>query len=203
MFQKFRKYFIEQNCFTVNQIRLVFPNFDVKNLTRWQNQAYILKLKNGLYTFPEHVDKPSIVLYFANRIYNPSYISLQYALNYYGVIPEFTPDITSISTLKTNRVTNSLGNFDYKHVKTSLFFGYEIKKADGFEVLFASIEKAIVDFFYLFPEYNNETEILNLRFDEEILKKSLRVKVLDQYAQKTENKQLIKRIQIMKKTYGL
>lgn len=203
MFQEFRNSFIGQACLSIHQIKLVYPNFDTKNLTRWQKRGYIIKLKNGLYTFPEYVEEPSIVLFFANIIYSPSYVSLQYALNYYGIIPEFTPNITSVSTLKTNSFTNSLGYFDYKHVQPNLFYGYESKKTANFEVLFASPEKAIVDFFYLYPEYNNEIEIFELRFDEEILNKTLNLKKLNQYVELAENKQLAKRIQIMIKVYKL
>lgn len=203
MYQQFRLAFREQKCFSVNQVKLMFPGFDTKNLNRWQKQGYLIKLRNGLYTLSELAEESSVNLYYANRIYKPSYVSLQYALNHYGVIPEFIPVITSVSTLKTNHFSNQAGDFSYKHIKPAFFFGYESKKADNFEVLFASLEKALLDLFYLYPEYNDEKEIENLRFDSGILRKTMNVKKLDAFVSLSNNNQLAKRIQMMKNVYEL
>lgn len=203
MFQDFRSALIDQICFSHNQIELVFPGFDKKNLSRWQKKGYIIKLRNGLYTFPEFVDKPGFNYYFANRIYQPSYISLHYALNFYGVIPEVIKRITSVSTKKSMQFNNTAGVFVYQTVKPNIFFGYEIKEFDQVGVNIACIEKAIIDFFYLFPFYNSTEEIENLRFDNDILKNDVKLDKLNDYLLIINQKSLNQRISLMKKVYGL
>ncbi|MEK7120088.1 MAG: hypothetical protein AAB824_00935, partial [Patescibacteria group bacterium] len=54
-------------------------------LHRYKKQGFILQLKQGLYVFPD-ILPPDV--YIANKLYSPSYISLEFALSYHGVIPE-------------------------------------------------------------------------------------------------------------------
>jgi len=203
MFYDFRNTFFQQVCFSHHQIELVFPKFDNKNLSRWQHKGYIIKLRNGLYTFPEHLDKPGMNLYVANRIYQPSYISLHYALNFYGIIPEVINRVTSVSTLKSKQFSNKLGEFSFQSVRPKLFFGYEIKRTDHWDIQMACPEKAIIDLFYLYPIYKTPEEIENLRFDRSFLKSSINVKKLDDYQYNINNKSLSQRLELMKKVYAL
>ncbi|MFO7791084.1 MAG: type IV toxin-antitoxin system AbiEi family antitoxin domain-containing protein [Bacteroidota bacterium] len=200
---EFRNKFFKQYCFTNHQVELLFPGFDTKNLFRWQQKGYILKLRNGLYTFPEHLSIPGFNLYLANKIYNPSYISLQFALNFYGIIPEIVMRISSVSTLKTKKFVNRAGTFEYRNVKPQLFFGYEIKKSKELHILIAEPEKAIIDLLYLNPFYNNEKEMRLLRCNDKILKQIIHLDKLLEYAENTNNKMLVKRIHIFKNVYNL
>lgn len=203
MFIEFRNIFFEQFCFSNHQIELVFPKFDLKNLSRWQKKGYLVKLRNGLYTFPEHTQKHGFNMYVANKMYQPSYISLHYALNFYGIIPEVINKVTSVSTLKSNQFDNSIGEFSFQSIQPKLFFGYETKKTDSFDLLMACPEKALIDFFYLNPMYNTSEEIIQLRFDNTILKESVNIQKLDAFIKKINNNSLSKRIEIMKKVYEL
>ena len=203
MFYNFRNTFFEQFCFSNHQIELVFPKFDKKNLSRWQQSGYIIKLRNGLYSFPEHLGKPGMNLYVSNRIYQPSYISLHFALNFYGIIPEVINRVTSISTLKSKQFKNALGEFSFQSVQPKIFFGYEIKRTDQWDVQMACPEKAIIDLFYLYPIYNTAEEIELLRFDQSILKDIVNVPKLDDYLLKISNKSLSHRIGLMKQVYTL
>jgi hypothetical protein len=80
-------------------------------------------------------------------------------------------------------------------------FGYEVKKFGRWEIKIAEPEKAIIDLFYLYPFYNNEFEIEELRFDRDMLK--LDVNKLHHYVQKFKIKALENRIKIMIKVYDL
>lgn len=77
-------------------------------------------------------------------------MSTEYALGFYDLIPEKVEDVTSITTKKTAKFTNAFGTFLYQHVKTDLFFGFtQIEDENGFPVLIAEPEKAMLDFIYL------------------------------------------------------
>lgn len=119
-------------------------------IERWRSKGFLIKLKKGLLVLNEDDRRvnPSRQ-YIANRVYAPSYISLEYALSYYGIIPERTSDLTSIATRKTFRLANSLGVFSYQHVKTAAFRGFiAVKDEAGLNFFIAEPEKAIVDFLY-------------------------------------------------------
>lgn len=149
-FQPFYKKIREfRPIFTLDDLRVIFSDQPIlsKQLSRWQENGYILKLKNGVYLFDDYKDKVHPFL-IANLLYQPSYISLESALYEYGFIPDVTQGITSISTKKTWQ-TNILGSkFDYKKIKRDCFIGYGAKKYLNYDVLMAEPEKAIVDFFY-------------------------------------------------------
>jgi predicted transcriptional regulator of viral defense system len=201
MFYDFKNIFFEQHCFSHHQIGLVFPKFDNKNLSRWQQKGYIIKLRNGLYTFPEHLDKPGFNLYVANRLYQPSYVSLHYALNFYGIIPEVINRVTSVSTLKSKQFTSQLGEFSFQSVQPAMFFGHEIKKNNFFDVQMATPEKAIIDLLYLYPFYKTAEDIEQLRFDKSILKNTINLKKLDAFLQKLNSSTINNKITLLKKVF--
>lgn len=120
-------------------------------LNRWQKKGLILKLKRGIYLFNKNDRKtnPSLI-FVANQLYAPSYVSLEFALNYYDLIPERVVDVTSVSTKKTVRFKNELGVFIYQHIKPEAFKGFKLTKDErGLPLLLADPEKAVVDFLYL------------------------------------------------------
>ena len=139
-------------CFSIQQVYSWQPNFDRNNITRWIKKRYLIRLRQGYYTFPEHIENTGNLYFFANRIYFPSYISLHSVLSYYGMIPEAIVQITSVTTLKTMNFTNEAGQFTYKSIKNSLYDGFQLlDTGNGRSVNFASPEKALFDLFYLFP----------------------------------------------------
>ena len=118
---------------------------------RWHKKGLIIKLKRGVYLFNASDRKvdPSLI-FLANQLYAPSYVSLEFALNYYGLIPERVADATSVSTKKTMRLKNELGVFIYQHIKPEAFRGFRMLKEErGSSLLLAEPEKAVVDFLYL------------------------------------------------------
>jgi hypothetical protein len=120
-------------------------------LTRWQKKGLIVQLKRGVYVLNKDDRKvdPSR-FFFANQLMWPSYVSLESALSYYSFIPEAVADVTSVTSKKTSRFKNGLGQFIYQHVKPQAFKGYHsFKDEAGMTVFIAEPEKALVDFLYL------------------------------------------------------
>ncbi|GFP21182.1 hypothetical protein HKBW3S06_00408 [Candidatus Hakubella thermalkaliphila] len=103
------------------------------------------KLRNGLYALTSNL--PSELL-IANKLYQPSYISLEYALSYHHLIPETVYTITSATTKPTREFEALDKIYHYYKIKREAFLGYEPKKIDGVTVLIAEPEKALVDYLY-------------------------------------------------------
>ena len=135
--------------FSSNNIRSLFGVSAVAAsalLHRYKKQGFILQLKRGFYVFPDFLP-PDV--YVANKIYAPSYVSLEFALSYHGVIPETVYEITSVTT-KTTRRFETLGKvFSYRKIKRDAYTGYEIQKQKGLSFYIADAEKAFVDTNYL------------------------------------------------------
>ena len=191
-------------CFNIHQVYAWKPDFDRNNFVRWANKGLLIRLRQGYYTFPEYKSKPDFALYFANRIYRPSYVSLHTALAFYGMIPEAVVQITSVTSLKTASFNNDFGEYDYKSVKEELMFGYDLKPiADGRTFQLARPEKALLDLLYLYPFYNTGQELEDLRLDEDFLQDDLNRKLLEEYMLKFENKALENRVQLLINNYRL
>jgi len=120
-------------------------------LSRWRQKGLIIKLKRGAYILNEADRKYNLSLQFiANQLYGPSYVSVEFAFNLYGLIPEKVSDVTSVTTRKTMVIKNDLGIFSYQHIKPDAFRGFKLLKEDsGLTVFIAEPEKAVVDFLYL------------------------------------------------------
>lgn len=104
-----------------------------------------LKVRNGLYAL--RTDLPSD-LAIANRLYAPSYISFEYAMSRYGLIPESVYAITSATTRITRTFSVNNKNFEYARIKKKAFRGYKAEKNEGATILIADPEKAFVDYYY-------------------------------------------------------
>jgi predicted transcriptional regulator of viral defense system len=200
----FRQKLFESVCFTPNQIEVWFPDFNRNNLTRWIKKGLLIRLRQGLFTFPEYTTSKDYVYYFANRIHQPSYISLYTALSFYGMIPETIVPITSITSIKTAVFKNKCGEYSYRSIKKDLFFGYDLKVINGGQAIkLATAEKALLDLFYIYPFYRAETDMLNLRFNEEFLKDSLNIELLLDYASRYKNKSFQQRLNVFINAYNL
>jgi predicted transcriptional regulator of viral defense system len=203
-FETFRQAFFKQICFTSGQVFAWYPEFDKNNLWRWNKKGYLLKLRQGYYMFAEHSDLPDIDYYVANCIYKPSYISLHTALAFFGLIPESVIQIVSITTLKTSLFKNEIGSFSYKRIKESLFWGYDYLEFSGNRTVMMAIpEKALLDLLYLYPFYQTEKEILDLRLNEDILSESIDYEKLHSFLLLYKSKKLDKQVNILRKVYNL
>jgi len=191
-------------CFNIHQVYAWKPGFDRNNFVRWVKNGLLIRLRQGYYTFPEYKSKPDFVLYLANRIYRPSYVSLHTAMAFYGMIPEAVVQFTSVTSLKTASFNNDFGEYVYKSIHQKLMFGYDLKPvADRWTLQLASPEKALIDLLYLYPFYNTGQALEDLRLDEAFLQDDLDRKLLEKYTLKIKNNALENRVQLLINTYGL
>jgi len=126
---------------------------------RYAKRGVFTKLRNGLYCLP---DQHPSELAVANRLYEPSYLSFEFVLSYYHLIPEAAYTITSATSRPTRTLTVLGKTFEYHRLKKSAFTGYEPVKVGAETVLMATPEKAVVDTLY-FVDLKKKT--LNERLD--------------------------------------
>lgn len=139
-----------------------------KKIMQLVEKNYLLRLKKGLYVSSVFVDKTNQRLYLeflANIMRFPSYLSLEYALSEYGLIPEGIMGLTSV-TVKSGRIfANPLGTFIYKSLKPEFFFGFKTKDFFGQKINMATPAKAIFDFLYLRRMENLKTDLVQTRIN--------------------------------------
>ena len=191
-------------CFSYDQVYSWQPSFDRNNLSRWIKRGLLIRLRQGLYTFPEYKGKPDYPWYFANRIYRPSYISLHSALSFHGIIPESVIQITSVTSLKTAYFVNPFGEYSYKTLNKELMFGYVLMPlSDGRSMQIANQEKALADLLYLYPEYHRAQDMVDLRLDEDYLQNEFKKNLFQDYISRFKSKVLKKRASQLFIAYGL
>jgi len=180
--------------FSLNEIRNIEPDFYRPRLNEWQDKGYIKKVIRGYYIFSDLKLSEEVLFKIANRIYLPSYISLESALSYYHLIPESVYGITSISTRKTYHFPTSIGEFIYRTLKPPLFFGYDLIKFQEKYLKMASTEKALLDYFYLHPDIETEQDFESLRINKEMFFEQMDEKKLMSFLGKFNQKKLTGRI---------
>ncbi|HEX4045359.1 MAG TPA: hypothetical protein VHZ76_06825 [Gammaproteobacteria bacterium] len=120
-------------------------------ITEWLKSGDLIRIKKGLYIFgPEIASTPYSLEVLSNLIYGPSAISLQYALAYYGFIPERVTVVTSITNKRNKSFVTPVGKFTYRYLSPTKY-PVEIMLADHKQkkFLIASPEKALCDHIYL------------------------------------------------------
>lgn len=111
-------------------------------------QGAIVRVKKGLYIFGDRYRRgPYSREILANLIYGPSYISLDYALHYYGLIPERVETVTSVTTGRSREFASPVGRFSYRTIPLAAFrTGMDrMELAEGRSCLMAIPEKALAD----------------------------------------------------------
>jgi predicted transcriptional regulator of viral defense system len=79
-----------------------------------------------------------------------SYVSLQSALAYYGMIPEYVPVTTSVTTKRPTHWETPIGIFSFRHIQVDFFDGDRLENiGEGQQAFIASPEKALLDLIYL------------------------------------------------------
>lgn len=167
-----KRYFI----FSLNDLLILFPKGDKKTiqnqLTEWVKRRYVSRLKRGLYELTEKVPPDAVIpdLFVANRLYSPSYVSLETALSIYNIIPEVAFGVTSVTTNVTRVFKNIHGQFKYFSCQPKAYTGYRIQEYSGFKVAIAEKEKAVVDFLYFRFNAHYEPDFDEERMDKEIIR---------------------------------
>lgn len=138
----------------------------LKNLV---DKDFLIKLRRGFYLpgrayCEERISEFTI----SNLLYGPSYVSLESALSYYGLIPEGVYEITAINHYRTKRYQTPIGRFSYRKIPLYAFpAGLTTAKSTG-NFIIASIEKALTDKLYLDGPVNLSVTYLteSLRIEE-------------------------------------
>ncbi len=159
-------------------------------ISGWLKSGDLVRVKKGLYVFGNNA---ALTAYskeiLANLIYGPSVISLEYALSYYGFIPERTITLTSITNKRDKSFSTPIGDFTYRYINQKKYpVGIEIMQTSITKKFFmASPEKALSDHIHLVDKHlklttTEEIEsylLYDLRIDEHALS-SLRLNRLNE-----------------------
>jgi predicted transcriptional regulator of viral defense system len=175
-----RQKLADLKVFSVEDLYIVDPAFRLETLYEWEKKHWVVKLRSKKYIFADYNPTGYDLYLIGNKLYEPSYISLELTLNHYGVIPEAVMRVTSVTTNKTLNVETPVGIFDYKTLSPRLFFGYQLITSGSTTYKIASLEKAIIDYMYLNPQVVSAVDIEALRFNTELLKERLDVAMLEQ-----------------------
>lgn len=114
-------------------------------LERYAKTGLFIRLKKGLYACADNLPSDEEL---ANLLYRPSYISFDYALAHYNIIPESVYSVTSATTKPTRDFFVGEKAFSYHAIKKKAFTGYGPQRKEGRVVLMAEPEKALADFLY-------------------------------------------------------
>ncbi|MFH0735549.1 MAG: hypothetical protein V1773_11740 [bacterium] len=185
-------------AFTLTDINKLSGKVYYPQLFEWQKKGYIKRIANSLFVFEDTNLDEMKLFYLANRIYEPSYISLESALSYYGFIPEAVYNITSVSTKKTNIFNNQGIVFSYKTIKYNLNWGYNLVPWENTIIKMAEPEKALLDYFYLNAKIKTLDHIYGLRFNNYSINEKVNWEKLANYLSLFNNKSLSKRINLLK-----
>jgi len=150
-----------------------------KKIQRLEKKAIVRKLIKGKYWFSLNRFNDFKT---ANFLFQPSYISLESALSFYGIITGFTYKITSLTTNKPRSFIFDEKDFFYSHINPNFFWGYEKKE----DFLIAEKEKALLDFLYF------HTKGLRTFDKEEMDFSEIDSKKLIIYGKKFKNNKLLK-----------
>ncbi len=185
--------------FSLNDIKKIEPSFQRRRLNEWQDKGYIQKIIRKYYIFSDIATNEQIIFLIANKIYPPTYISLEMALSFYGFIPESVYGITSVTSKHTHKFHTLKGDFIYRHLKPELFFGYQLMDYQNHSFKIAEPEKAVLDFFYLNPNLKTKNDFYELRFNKEEFLQKVNLNKLREYLKSFSSKSLEKRITLFLK----
>lgn len=149
-----------------------------KKIQRLEKKGMIKKLIKGKYQFLMNSVND---FRLANFLYQPSYISLESALSFHGILAGFPYQITSLTIKKSRSFNVDNKDFQYSHLSQNLFWGYEKKE----DFLIADKEKALLDYLYF-----GLKGLRNLDFDELEIKE-INKKRLFAYGKQFKNHKLL------------
>jgi predicted transcriptional regulator of viral defense system len=194
-FREFEYRIRDLPAFNLNDARKLDPDFHRQQLNYWLNHGYIKSLAGGYYILADRAIDESFLFMAANKIYEPSYVSLESALAYYQVIPESVLGVTSISSRKTKQFESIWGVFSYRSVKPQYMIGYRVMNSSpGKKFKIASLEKAILDYLYLNSDIRSWEDFDGLRWNKLQLSSLLDQTTFTRYVRIFEKKSLQNRV---------
>lgn len=140
---------IEQEVFDYTQLMSVLVEYKKPRdvVTSLIKTEQIIRIRKGLYIFGKTWRRKVIEReMLANLIFGPSVLSLDYALSYYGLIPERIEELTSITSGRSRVFNTPIGIYSYTQLGVKkLSFGYSIQKSSDSSWLIATPLKALFD----------------------------------------------------------
>ena len=118
-------------------------------ITKLVKNREVIRVKKGVYVFgKEYRQRPVSLEVLANLIYGPSYVSYEYALAYYNLIPEAVERVTSVCSKRNKEFTTPVGTFVYQYISPKHYpIGITLEHIDEHtHFLIATREKALADF---------------------------------------------------------
>lgn len=168
--------------FSVDNLKLLdIPLYHLRiALSRLEKSGRIIRLKKGLYTATTYFDKmrsnrklTMFTEFIAGKIYEPSYLSLDYVLYEHNVLTDIPTNYTSMTRKKTYTAANEIGVFMYHKIKDVLFCGFTPEHYNGFVYYKATRTKALFDYLYLRKHMIiNEKAAHELRLNIDVFRKS-------------------------------
>jgi len=185
----FLRHFDKRQIISTQNVRNKFGNIDRHHFSVWVKKGWLVAIKKGFYALPQ---KDLDVHLIANRV-NKSYISLEYALSFYQIIPEITRVITSVSCERAEKFENDFGTFSYYKIKSDLFTGYVKRESKLKDVFFkiASPEKALFDLVYFRDDLRSKNDLIELRLN---LEKKIDLRKVYSYVELIQSKIIKKRL---------
>jgi len=150
------------------------PDRQFSLLKRAVAAGEVVRIHRGLYCLAAKYLRQKIdPLVLAQRIYGPSYISLETALSYHNWIPEAVYAVTSTSLDRSREFDTPMGRFSFTRVPQKTFYAEvkRVEKEGGGSFLLASPLKALADYVYAHRcDWNSARPVVeSLRVDESSL----------------------------------
>lgn len=186
---EFSQFFKKFTVIAYQDIKNAFGKVNHTQLIGWQKKGLLIKVKRGKFVLPNEQIDLHIV---ANEL-NYSYISLEYALSYYQIIPDIARVITSVSRDRNEKIENSMGFFYYRKISGELFTGFTLlKNLDGKRMFrIAAPEKALFDLVYFRADLKEEKDFASLRLS---LPPDFNIKEVEKYARAVKAPQIKNRL---------
>lgn len=134
-------------------------------LSRMAKNREIFPIVKGLY----ETDKGTPGIYLAGSIYGPSYVSFEYALGHYGLIPEavYTLTCATFEKKKAKKYETPFGTFTYRDVPSEAFpLALTLVNENGYYYRIATPEKALCDMLYTLRPTANAAELHTMLNDD-------------------------------------
>lgn len=167
-------------------------------IVQLKNKGILTPLKSGLYVYnPLYNNTLLSKEIIANMLLGPSYVSLDFALWFHGLIPESVHEITSISIKRSKSFETHYGVFSYTQIKKELFnIGLEIQTSKSGNFIIASKEKTLCDKVYFTKDIDLRSQKVMMEFLEDDLRidmdelENCDIKIFEEYAKISKSKKI-------------
>lgn len=140
-------------------LKSVLANIGYVNINdkirKLKEKGVLVPLIRGMYLHKppgRNVNIPKEII--SNNLLGPSYVSLDWALSYHGLIPETVYTLTAMTTKRSRTFNTTIGVFSYRQIKPAIFgLGISVEKSHAGHFLIAGKEKALCDKIFFISDY--------------------------------------------------